>query len=88
MTIAKLFKMYKSEYHEQKLVSFSKFQRIFAKEFNIGSGTPAADVCGYCTILKNDILQEKDQQKKIKLQTEKRIDKLLLCLNERRTTQQ
>lgn len=75
LTIKKLYKHYQSS-AKLKVVSFSTFHRIFSNEFNIGFNSPAADVCSLCERLKNSIAREKNPQKKLTLQTEKRIHKL------------
>jgi hypothetical protein len=66
LSIAKLYKIYKSAPQDQpiKKVSFSTFHRIFSNEFNIGFKSPASDICSLCQRLGNSIKREKDITKK------------------------
>jgi hypothetical protein len=78
LSIAKLYKIYKSASQDQpiKKVSFSTFHRIFSNEFNIGFKSPASDICSLCQRLGNSIKREKDITKKQNFIMEKRIHNL------------
>ncbi|CAH2088951.1 unnamed protein product [Euphydryas editha] len=77
LNIKKLYTMYNSDQRNVQLgVKLSYFRHIFNTEYNLGFGTPQTDVCSKCLELKEKIKMEKDEDKKNKFMTEKRVHSL------------
>lgn len=64
LSIAKLHKMFNHENAAENHVSYYMFRKIFIREFNIGFSSPASDVCGQCTRLKQQYRMETKKEKK------------------------
>lgn len=71
-----LHKLYNDGVDERYKVNYKFFSRIFLNNFNIGFGTPATDVCSFCTRHLNQLSMIKDQSKKQMVITQLRVHKL------------
>lgn len=76
LNVTKLYKMYNSSVDTELKVKKTFFAQIFAKNFNIGFGTPATDVCSFCYQMKNQIKLAKTEQEKHRAMTKRRIHKI------------
>lgn len=76
MNISILHKLYNDSVAGEYKVNYKYFSRIFNKEFNIGFGRPATDVCSFCVRHQRLISLEKIPVEKQKLLTNLRVHKL------------
>lgn len=74
--IKKLHELYNKSVEKKFQVNYKFFSRIFNTDFNIGFGTPATDVCGFCMRHQSGLHLCKDDQEKIQLMTNLRLHKL------------
>lgn len=67
--ITVLHKLYNKSVDTEYQVNYKFFSRIFNNAFNIGFGTPASDVCGFCVRHQNQIsiCKETTEIEKLKL---------------------
>lgn len=76
LNITRLWKMYNSEVDEKFNVRRSFFYNIFSKDFNVGFGSPASDVCSFCFRKKKELKNCDNVAKKASVITELRVHKL------------
>lgn len=75
LSIAKLRKMFNHQNLPENWVSYSMFRNIFVNDFNIGFSSPASDVCGKCTRLKEQYKMETKTEKRSQILVEYRVHK-------------
>ncbi|CAH1980234.1 unnamed protein product [Acanthoscelides obtectus] len=71
-----LHRLYNDSVEESYKVNYKYFSRIFSNDFNIGFGTPATDVCGFCTRHLNLLSMVNGQREKQTVITNLRVHKL------------
>lgn len=76
LNISKLAKAYNNSVGPSYQVNYKFFSRIFNTQFNIGFGSPASDVCGFCVRHQRQIHLCQDPQEKMKLMTNLRVHRL------------
>lgn len=74
--IAVLWKIFNNNTEEKFNVNYKYFSRVFNNHFNIGFGSPATDVCGYCVRTLTQISICKEPREKQKLKTELQVHKV------------
>lgn len=74
--IKKLSEMYNSTMPADLKVNYKFFSRIFNSDFNIGFGSLATDVCGFCTRHQGQIQLCENLEEKTKLITNLRVHRL------------
>lgn len=77
LSIKALLNMYNNQVPDESLkVKRTFFRNIFCKQYNIGFGTPATDVCSRCSELTERIKRENDVDAKKNLLIQKQVHKL------------
>lgn len=74
-TISKLWELYNEKVAIELKVNYKYFSRIFNNNFNIGFGSPATDVCGYCVRTGTQINNADDLNIKSRLKTQLKVHK-------------
>lgn len=70
LSIAKLCRMYNEQRENDMKVKYEFFRTVFERDFNIGFGSPATDVCSFCLMHKERLKLTTDQEEKAKLHAE------------------
>lgn len=68
-----LHKLYNDSVFENNKVNYKYFSRIFNNEFNIGFGSPATDVCGFCMRHRSQLSLCNDPAEKVHILTNLRV---------------